>query len=449
MDQKSYLNILGGGPAGLSVGHYAKKKKVPFRIFEGSGQIGGNCRTITDGDFKYDTGAHRFHDKNGDVTSEIKHLMGDELLKVSAPSKIHKNGRMIDFPINLSNLLGNLSIGKICNILIENLFKITSNEKEPKNFKNLAYQTYGKTLSDLFLINYTEKLWGRSTDILQYDVAGDRLKNLDVRAMIKQKLFGSDYHKNLDGSFYYPEHGFGSIFESMANGIGYGNIHLDHPVRRIMHDGNKIKELVCGNKKRYETEIVISSLPMNIMIDIMDPTPPSEVVNAAKDISYRNIKVCVLYLDVPFFSNNASIYFPERKFNFTRIYEPKNRSVAMAPKDRTCIVIESPYEEGDELSSMTDDAVFEMISGDLINAGFFENVQIIDHRIFNMSNAYPILDVNLKEKKDKVLSYLKAFENLHLIGRNAEFRYLHTHEIIIKARLLIDDLITSFVHSHQ
>ena len=74
MDQKSYLNILGGGPAGLSVGHYAKKKKVPFRIFEGSGQIGGNCRTITDGDFKYDTGAHRFHDKNEEVTSEKKQL---------------------------------------------------------------------------------------------------------------------------------------------------------------------------------------------------------------------------------------------------------------------------------------------------------------------------------------------------------------------------------------
>ena len=449
MDQKSYLNILGGGPAGLSVGHYAKKKKIPFRIFEGSGHIGGNCRTIVDGDFKYDTGAHRFHDKNVEVSSEIKHLLGDELLKVNAPSKIQKNGRMIDFPINLSNLLGNLSIGQIYNILIENLFKVTSKEKDPKNFKNLAYQTYGKTLSDLFLINYTEKLWGRPADILQHDVAGDRLRNLDVRAMIKQRLFGSDDYKNLDGSFYYPKYGFGSIFESMANGIGYGNIRLDHPVRRLIHDGNKITELVCDNKKKYETEILISSLPINTMIDIMDPTPPNEVVNAAKDISYRNIKVCVLYLDVPFFSNNASIYFPERKFNFTRIYEPKNRSVAMAPKDRTCIVIESPYEEGDELSSMTDDAVFEMISGDLTNAGFFENVQIIDHRIFNMRNAYPILDVNLKEKKDKVLSYLKAFENLHLIGRNAEFKYLHTHDIIIKARLLIDDLITNFVHSHQ
>ena len=67
-------------------------------------------------------------------------------------------------------------------------------------------------MSDLFLINYTEKLWGRSADILQYDVAGDRLKNLDVRAMIKQKLFGSNHHRNLDGSFYYPEHGFGSIY---------------------------------------------------------------------------------------------------------------------------------------------------------------------------------------------------------------------------------------------
>ena len=127
MSRNPFLHILGAGPAGLSIGYYAKKKNIPFIINERSNQVGGNCRTIKNGDFKFDTGAHRFHDKIPSVNQEIKELMVDELLIVKSPSKIYKDGTMIDFPINFSSLLQSLSLGQICDILIENLFKKSSN----------------------------------------------------------------------------------------------------------------------------------------------------------------------------------------------------------------------------------------------------------------------------------------------------------------------------------
>ena len=438
MSRNPFLYILGAGPAGLSIGYYAKKKNIPFIINESSNQVGGNCRTIKNGDFKFDTGAHRFHDKIPTVTQEIKELMGDELLIVKSPSKIYKDGTMIDFPINFSSLLQSLSLGQICDILIENLFKRSSNGSMEKNFKNRAYHTYGKTLSNLFLINYTEKLWGRSADLLQEDVAGDRLKNLDLPSIIKQKILGFNKYKNLDGSFFYPQNGFGSIFESMANHIGFDKINTGTPVKKIMHEKGKITGLVCGNSKITDPEMVISSLPIDKTIHLMDPVPPNEILLAVNEIGYRNIKICVLFLDTPFFSKNASIYFPDRKLNFTRIYEPKNRSAHMAPMDKTCIVIECPYDSGDRLSSMRKDEFYEMIRNDLLNEKLIKKDQIIDYDIFDMNNAYPILDINIKEKKKSILSYLHTFENMYLIGRNAEFKYLHTHDIISKGRMLIE-----------
>ena len=432
------MHILGAGPAGLSIGYYAKKKNIPFTINEGSNQVGGNCRTIKNGDFKFDTGAHRFHDKIPYVTQEIKELMGDELLIVKSPSKIYKDGVMIDFPINFSSLLHSLSLGQICDILIENTFKRSSNGSMEKNFKNRAYHTYGKTLSNLFLINYTEKLWGRSADLLQENVAGDRLKNLDLPSIIKQKVLGFNKYKNLDGTFFYPQNGFGSIFESMANHIGFDKININTPVKKITHKRGKITGLVCGNSKITDPEMVISSLPLDKTIHLMDPTPPNEILLAVNEIGYRNIRICVLFLDTPFFSENASIYFPDRKLNFTRIYEPKNRSAHMAPMDKTCIVIECPYDSGDQLSSMRNDEFYEMIINDLVNENLIKKDQIIDYDIFDMNNAYPILDLSMKEKKKKILSYLHTFENMYLIGRNAEFQYLHTHDIIAKGRKLIE-----------
>lgn len=439
MSRNPVLHILGAGPAGLSIGYYAKKKNIPFIINESSNQVGGNCRTIKNGDFKFDTGAHRFHDKIPTVTQEIKELMGDELLIVKSPSKIYKDGTMIDFPINFSSLFQSLSLGQICDILIENLFKRSSNGSMEKNFKNRAYHTYGKTLSNLFLINYTEKLWGRSADLLQEDVAGDRLKNLDLPSIIKQKILGFNKYKNLDGSFFYPQNGFGSIFESMANHIGFDKINTGTPVKKIMHEKGKITGLVCGNSKITDPEMVISSLPIDKTIHLMDPVPPNEILLAVNEIGYRNIKICVLFLDTPFFSKNASIYFPDRKLNFTRIYEPKNRSAHMAPMDKTCIVIECPYDSGDRLSSMRKDEFYEMIINDLLNERLIKKDQIIDYDIFDMKNAYPILDINIKEKKKSILSYLHTFENMYLIGRNAEFQYLHTHDIISKGRMFIEN----------
>jgi protoporphyrinogen oxidase len=71
--------ILGGGPAGLAVGYYAKKKGLPFTIYEAQARTGGNCITHKNGDFGVDSGAHRFHDMDAQVTRDIKNLVGENL----------------------------------------------------------------------------------------------------------------------------------------------------------------------------------------------------------------------------------------------------------------------------------------------------------------------------------------------------------------------------------
>ena len=50
-------------------------------IYESTSLIGGNCKTITDGEFRYDTGAHRLHDKDSKVTNEIKSLLAELINK--------------------------------------------------------------------------------------------------------------------------------------------------------------------------------------------------------------------------------------------------------------------------------------------------------------------------------------------------------------------------------
>ncbi len=438
--ENTKLHILGGGPAGLAVGYFAKKKNIDLEIFEASDQIGGNCKTIEQGEYRFDTGAHRFHDKHDKITAEMKGLMGEDFLKVSVPSKIFKNQALINFPLNSLNLLKNLKFSVLFNIVYQNIVNQFGNFDNPNNFQELANIRYGKTLSNLFLLNYTKKLWGQDPIKLATSISGDRLKNLDLITFFKEIFFNSNSNEHLDGSFYYPRYGFGTIFDQMKEYIGPKNIKLNSPVNRLVHDGKKIKEIVYKKGRVVDVSKVINSLPLNILINIFDPSPPREIIEIVESINFRNLRLCIIYLDMPYFTENASIYFPEKIFPFTRIYEPKNRSKLMAPLDKTCIVIEIPYSNNDEIHLKSENKLFQEISSSLIKSRLIEKNNIIDHSFFSIDYAYPVLEIDTENKLIPVFNYLNRFNNMYHIGRGAEFKYLHTHDIIHKSSLLIDKI---------
>jgi protoporphyrinogen oxidase len=100
MNNPPTITILGGGPAGLSVGYFSSKHQLAFKIFEALDRTGGNAITIQHGEFRFDSGAHRFHDKDPEVTQELLDLMGSDLQRIEAPSQIYHDGKFIGFPLS-------------------------------------------------------------------------------------------------------------------------------------------------------------------------------------------------------------------------------------------------------------------------------------------------------------------------------------------------------------
>ena len=97
--------------------------------------------------------------------------------KLQSVNSIYYEGKMVNFPLEFSNIFQMFDYSQILKIFMENLYYRMKVNKTPRNFKELAYQNYGKTLSNLFLINYTEKLWGDYCKNLDSTISGKRLKN--------------------------------------------------------------------------------------------------------------------------------------------------------------------------------------------------------------------------------------------------------------------------------
>ena len=110
----------------------------------------------------------------------------------------------------------------------------------------------------------------------------------------------------------------------------------------------------------------------------------------------------------------------------------------MAPKNKTCIVVETSNKRGE--LSLSDKEYFNTIESSLIEEGLIRKGEIFDYEVGHIPNAYPVLKVGAYKKIKTALSYFSSFENHILHGRNAEFKYIHTHDILSKSKAIIDNI---------
>ncbi len=431
----SDLHILGGGPAGLTAAHYAHKRGLTVRVYEAGAETGGNCRTLQHGEFRFDTGAHRVHTKDAEVTREIRSLLGDDLLEVDAPSRIVFGGKRLRFPLSPRDILRGLSTGRLLRIAFEILTR--KPRRTPfDNFQDLAVAHYGKTLAGLFLLGYTRKLWGRNPADLSAAVAGGRLAGLDAKTFLLARFLRRDRH--LDGVFLYPKRGIGTLFQSLESRLPDGSVRTDSRVTRIRHERDTIVAITLNGTEEIPTTRVISTLPLPAFLRVLDPAPPPYILALAESIAFRNLVLCVLFLDQTQYSDNASLYYPDPEIPFTRLYEPRNRSLFMAPPGQTCIVLEIPCNAQDAVWTEPDVSLIARMLPYLKAHDRSETLKIVEAVVHRVSHAYPILEKGIEVRVQTLLDYCSRFSNLRLTGRNAIFRYAHIHDMFKAGREVVE-----------
>lgn len=438
-----HITILGGGLAGLAVGYYAKKNELPFTIYEAS-RIGGNSITLEYGDFLFDSGAHRLHDKYPEVTEEVKKLLGKDLKKIDVPSQIYYRGKFIDFPFSTLNLMKSLGLYAFAKAGFELISSRLTSSGLNRDFESFALHTYGKTIANCFLLNYSEKLWGVACNKLSSNIAGKRLKGLNLRTFFMETILGQKTKtEHLEGSFYYPKMGIGTIAEKLGEFCGEENILRNSKITKILHNHRRIQAVEVNGRERIDIDEVVSTLPLNLFLQMMEPIPPGEILLLAKSLRYRDVILVALFLNRESVTEVATVYFSDPDFPFTRICEPKNRSTYMSPSGKTSLVAEIPCQQGDKSWSLEDDRLIQLVRSKLIRIGWIKEEEIIDALVSRINHAYPILGIGLEEKIQRINTFLKRFSNLKLSGRNGRFIYAWIHNMIKLGKEIIEEYVPS------
>lgn len=430
------LVIVGGGPAGLAAAYYAAKRNIPFKLFEASAEVGGNCRTIRVGEYLFDSGAHRIHDKSPEATALFKELLGDDMLKVNAPSAIWSDGKLFDFPLTPLDLVRKMN-GQELLKAVKSFVIRHRDVNDPQSFSGRSINEYGRYISEKFLLNYTEKLWGLTADHLASEVAGARLKGLNLKTFLKELVYSRrEKITHIDGNFWYPKEGIGQITKNIAKQLPAGSVCCDSPLTAIKILDNKIRSL-SFNKNEIEIEgDVILSIPLNALVAMVNHNEGFSIPSV--NMKFRNLILLHFPVGRMSVTEHATLYFPDSAFTFTRLTEPRNRSAFMSPSGTTSIVAEVPCFPDDEVWKMSDAELGSKIKSELNTLPFFQEEKLPQPTVIRLRSAYPVITPSAKEELRVTHSVLSGLKNAYCTGRAGTFTYSHLHDHFDEARVLIE-----------
>lgn len=448
----SSVIIIGGGPAGLTAGYELVKQDVKSIILEKLHQVGGISRTVTYKGYRVDIGGHRFFTKVGEVQSIWHEILGNDLIQVQRLSRIYYEGKFYDYPLSLVKTL--INIGPLRSLLILNSYlqarlrKKLNPKLKSETFEDWVIDHFGERLYRIFFKTYTEKVWGIPCHKICADWAAQRIQNMSLKRVILNTLFGGQNAKSLIKTFDYPRLGPGMIWERCREKLEARGtpVHLNTEVVRIEREGMRITKVIAKHEEsvfELEAEHFISSMPISLLINRLDPLPPKEILAAAQGLQYRDFLIVALVIKREQLFPDNWLYIHSPDFRVGRIQNFKNWSSEMVPdSSKTCLGMEYFCSEGDSLWELSESNLIQLASQEIVKLDLgVEEGEIEDGCVIRQPKAYPVYDGEYRQHLKILQDYLEVFENLQTVGRNGMHRYNNQDHSMLTAMLAARNIV--------
>jgi protoporphyrinogen oxidase len=427
--------IVGGGPAGLSAAHELTKHGASVAVLERLDVVGGLSRTLAHDGCLYDIGPHRFFTKNEEVNQLFQEVTAEDLVSVQRLTRILYNDRFFNYPLTPLNALFGVGVFKSMAIFVSYLQAQMQNwltPQEPHTFEDWVTQRFGARLFDTFFKTYTEKVWGIPCSQIGADWAGQRIKGLSLLAAVKNALFkagGKGKIKTLVDEFLYPRWGAGLFYVKLARQItdGGGAVHLGRQVVKIHREDFRIRSVVtrdsAGNEEELEGAHFLSSAPLTVTVEMMDPPPPDDVLRACRSLRYRDHLGVHLKFDGSPFPDNW-IYVHDKRVRMARIsnYLNFSRSMSSNPK-HSPLTVEYFCFKGDDLWKKSDEELVALAGRELEQARVAPAGKVLSGFVVRSEKAYPVIQIGFQDHIGVIKGWLDRFENFLPIGRAGMFKY--------------------------
>ncbi|MFO0981649.1 MAG: FAD-dependent oxidoreductase [Planctomycetota bacterium] len=430
----SQVHVLGAGLAGLSAAQDIARAGTKIKVIELEPHVGGLASSFDLGDgFIVDLGPHRFHSTNQDILSHMEDALEGNFHFRDRLSRIFMMKRFFDYPLKATNVLKNLPVSVLLKAMYDYIAVRIKDRFHPipdSCFENYIVKRFGRTLYEAFFGTYTEKAWGIPCTQISADWASQRITLLNLWDTVKKTLFKpKNVPRTLVSRFRYPKTGgIVSIAQGYAKHIAEhgGEVLTGAEVIEIKRDGMTVTSIAYRRGDRVITEPVeqvLSTIPITLLVTLLKPEPPKEILDAARALRHKAIVFVYLKLNRDKVTDDHWVYLPEKHLTVHRISEFKNFSEHTCPPGKTLVCAEITCTYEDRLWQMDERGLIDIASKDLETVGLIKAAEVFGGNVRRVRYAYPIYDLTYRDNLEKIIRYVRAHTNMDTTGRQGLFRY--------------------------
>jgi protoporphyrinogen oxidase len=447
-----HVVIIGAGPAGLTAAYMlVERYGITSTILESDSVVGGISRTVERDGWRFDIGGHRFFTKVKEVEALWHEILPDEdFMLRPRMSRIYYDGKYYDYPLKASNALKNLGLWEAALCVMSYTWARVNPPKDQSTLEGWIVSRFGWRLYRHFFKTYNEKLWGVPVNKLPADFAAQRIKNLSLYNAVMNALLPKRNQKaitSLIEEFQYPKHGPGMMWERARDLVEAKGCRVVMNTRVVgirTENGKAVSvtgQAKDGTRTEYPCGHVISSMPMNQLVQAFNPPADARAAAAAADLRYRDFLTVALVVPEKYSFPDNWIYVHSKEVQVGRIQNFGSWSPYMVKEGRTCLGLEFFVFEGDETWNKPDAELVEQGKRELGILNLVDPSKVEAGYVVRMPKAYPFYDEHYKTNVARIVEWLNVHaSNVYPVGRNGMHRYNNQDHSMFTAMLTAENI---------
>jgi len=416
--------VLGGGLSGLTLARLLHERGDAVIVLEAEPEYGGLCRSRTENGFTFDTGgSHIIFSRDREVLSFMRQMIGGNEQQNDRNTKIFYKGGFVKYPFEngLSDLPHEDRFFCISEF-VKTLIALEKGElKDPENFRDWIYYTFGKGIAECYMVPYNEKIWKYPAEKMSLHWVDGRIPRPPVDDVIRSAVGIPTEGYTHQSVFSYPlDGGIEALVKAIAKPVE-PFIRTGFRITSVRKDGSRWQ--ISNGTDTVEADRIVSTIPVQHLLAALEDVPP-EITSACNALVYNSL-VCVNIGITGSVPDYSWLYIPDPSLGKTnRVSFPSQYSRHVAPDGHAAILAEITHQPGDIVATMSDADLVREVTETLAAMGLVTPEKIVYTSVVRQPFAYVVYDIRYQENIAKVTEYCRSL-GIPLVGRFSQFEYLN------------------------